>query len=117
MHTCAIIEVNEESEETLRVYIKYISFLELIWVCETIDQALALTKDNRVDLLFLSLPDHSASFPDENLFNLIEHCRFIIGISPAPENSLPVNVPVLAHLQKPLVFDQFIKAIEVFIAK
>jgi hypothetical protein len=70
-----------------------------------------------VDLLFLSLSSHTPLQAGHGLYDLVEHCKHIIGVSLVPKNSLPVKLPLLAYLQKPLVFDQFLEAIELFAAE
>lgn len=117
MQTCAIIETDEESEKTLRRYLWHISFLDIAWSYPTLDEAPDPADLKKVDLLFLGSPDDAAYVPNQKRDRLVARCGFVIVISSAPEDASYLGVSVLTYLRKPLAFDGFIKAIELFAAQ
>lgn len=99
----------------LRRYIGLISFLEVRWTCAHAEEALDLLDAQFADLLFVDLKTVPVQ-PGSAFHTLIRKHSNVIVTSAYPASQLNAALPVIAVLHKPVAFEKFLEAVQLFLA-
>ena len=111
-YTCAIIEKEPLAEATLKRYISRIGFLDLVWTASSAEEA----KQEVVDLLLVGMTTTSLK-QDDALRDLITAHEHVIITSIYPQEAESILPNLVAFLTKPISFNAFIKALEIFLER
>ena len=112
-YTCAIIEEEPLAEATLRRYISRTDFLDLVWTASSAEEAKA---KEVVDLLLVAMTTTSLK-QDDALRDLITAHEHVIITSIYPQEAESILPNLVAFLTKPISFNAFIKALEIFLER
>ena len=107
---CIIVDDEPFAQKGLEEYIKEISFLELVAVCDNAMQAYPLLHNNKADLVLLDIEMPELSGID--FIKSLKKMPAVIFTTAYPEYALQsYDLDVIDYLVKPISFQRFLKAV------